>query len=124
MINISVSYVILNINIFSTRRSETNICPLNKLFYLCRKILFDGKKYLIKYYALGHREPCILSVYNISVHRIVHLYVYIHNMVKTIANMANITLLWFIFGQKCAIISKITNFPNKTFYALSSFLCI
>ena len=27
------------------------------------KILFDGKKYLIKY-ALGHKEPCSLSVYN------------------------------------------------------------
>ena len=68
--------------------------------------------------AIKNRVVCLCII---QVHGIVHLYVYIHNMVKTIANMANITLLWFIFGQKCAIISKI-NFLNKTFYALSSFL--
>ena len=67
--------------------------------------------------AIKNRVVCLCII---QVHGIVHLYVYIHNMVKTIANMANITLLWFIFGQKCAIISKI-NFLNKTFMLLVLF---
>ena len=86
--------------------------------------------YVEKYYSMAKNiwSNMLLAIKNrvvclciIQVHRIVHLYVYIHNMVKTIANMANITLLWFIFGQKCAIISKINLIDFTKFFNVEKY---